>query len=261
MKIKAIIISLLFILSGSLVFGQLIDRESVSSHIKTGTRPDTGNFGFYLGASLVEIEEMFDEDVDLRGVPLMNFKYYYTNNIEIRLGIQMYKLSEKFEGTLMSNEIGLEDNVDKETIWRFIPGVNYHFNNINFLDTYMGLGIIIGSEKDEIITNEKYNITGDFYSDHYTKSTFVWGFSFNFGLQAFVADLPFSLGVEFGITGIKHNNLQYEHQTKSSVGGVVTDQTYYTITDNSLLQYESLEYEKFELGADLRFTISYYFRK
>ncbi len=261
MKFKTIIISFLLLLAGSITYGQLIDRENVSSKIKTGTRPDSGNFGFYLGASFVELEEMLDENIDLRGVPLMNFKYYYTDKIEIRLGTQIYSVNEKFKGTLLDSEIGLEDNVDKETFLRFIPGVNYHFTSLNFLDTYGGLGIVLGSEKNEVITNEKYNLTGDFFSDHYTKKTFVWGFNLCFGMQAFVADLPFSVGVEFGITGLKHSNLQYEHKTKSSVGGVVTDQTYYTINQNSLLQYESLEYEKFELGADLRFSISYYFRK
>lgn len=261
MKFKTIILSTLLILTSTIVFGQLIDRESVSSKIKTGTRPDTGNFGFYLGASFTEIEEMLDENIDLRGLPLMNFKYYYTDKIEIRLGTQIYSVSEKFEGTLLNTEIGIEDNIDKESYLRFIPGVNYHFASLNFMDTYGGLGIILGSEKNEIITNEKYNITGDFFSDHYTKKTFVWGFNVNFGMQAFIADLPFSIGVEFGITGLKHSNLQYEHKTKSSVGGVVTNQTYYTIDKNSLLQYKSLEYEKFEIGGDLKFTISYYFRK
>ena len=53
MKFKTIILSTLLILTSTIVFGQLIDRESVSSKIKTGTRPDTGNFGFYLGASFI----------------------------------------------------------------------------------------------------------------------------------------------------------------------------------------------------------------
>ena len=191
----------------------------------------------------------------------MNFKYYYTDKFEIKLGTQIYSVSEKIIGTLNDNEIGTEDNVEKETYLRFIPGFNYHFTSLNFVDTYAGIGVILGTEKSEVITNEVYNISGDFYNDHYTKNTFVWGFNVNFGMQAFIADLPISIGLEFGITGIKHNNLQYEHKTTSSIGGVITDQTYYTINQNSLLQYKSLEYEKFELGADLRFTLAYYFRK
>jgi len=260
MKLKIAIFSI-FIIISNVVLAQLIDRESVTSKIKTGTRPDSGNFAFYLGASISEIDEILDEDVNVRGLPLMNFKYYYTDKIEIRLGTYIYSRSSKIEGNLMETEIGIEDNIEKETFLRFIPGVNYHFTSLNFLDTYGGIGIILGSEKNEINTNEKYNLTGDFYNDHFTKKTFVWGFNIIFGLQAFVADLPFSVGVEFGISGLNHSNLQYEHNTTSSVGGVITDQTYYTINQNSIIQYESLEYDEFEIGGDLKFTISYYFRK
>jgi hypothetical protein len=142
-----------------------------------------------------------------------------------------------------------------------MPSVQMHFASSNLFDTYAGLGVIIGSEKNQVITSEKTSITGDYVANQMTKKTFVTGFNINFGLQAFVADLPISLGVEASIRGLKHSNLQYENTLQSSVGGVDTNQTYYTIDETSALRYESLEYKSFDLGADVRIMLSYYFRR
>jgi hypothetical protein len=129
------------------------------------------------------------------------------------------------------------------------------------LDTYAGLGIIVGSERNEILTTDKTTITGDYVAKHMTKKTFVTGFNINFGLQAFVADLPISFGVEASIRGLKHSNLQYENDFSSSVGGVVTNQSYQSVDKDSILKYQSLKYTSFDLGADLRVLLSYYFRR
>ncbi len=241
--------------------GQLIERENVNANVASGTRPEQGNFGFTLAAGYAEIKEMVDEDVDFRGLPLMNFNYYLMDNIEIVLGTSIYSLTETFEGSLTeTTATGIENNNTKTSFMRFMPGVNYHFAQNNILDTYIGLGGIIGTEKDLVQTSEKITSTGDFASSSYTKSTFVSGFNFNFGVRSFVADLPFAIGLEFGINGVNHSNLQYEVEDQGSVGGVVTKQSYFTEEVDSELQYESLEYKKFEVGANARFVLTYYFR-
>lgn len=260
MKIYKIALLLTATLVSSVSFGQLLERENVESRIAVGTRPEAGDFGFMLGISAQEIDEFSDSDLDTRGYPLMSFKYYISDQLELRLSTQLYEKTKRIQGDLV-NTVGQEDNIDRETFYRFMPSAQYHFSSSNLLDTYAGVGVILGSEKDVVATSEKTTITGDFISDQYTKSTFVWGFNVNFGVQAFIADLPMAIAVEASIRGLKHSNLQYEVNSKSSVGGVVTDQTFYTLTDDADLRYQSLEYKKFELGADLRFMFSYYFRR
>ncbi|QSE97630.1 hypothetical protein [Fulvivirga lutea] len=260
MKIYKIVLLTAATLVSSVTFGQLLERENVESRIAVGTRPEAGDFGFMLGISAQEIDEFSDSDLDTRGYPLMSFKYYLTDQLELRLNTQIYEKTKKIQGDLV-NTLGQEDNIDKESFYRFMPSAQYHFSSTNLLDTYAGAGIIIGTEKNEVLTTEKTTLTGDFIADQYTKSTFVWGFNINFGVQAFIADLPLALAVEASIRGLKHSNLQYEVNSKSSVGGVVTDQTFYTLSDDAELRYQSLEYKEFELGADLRFMLSYYFRR
>ncbi|HYG02128.1 MAG TPA: hypothetical protein VD927_06750 [Chryseosolibacter sp.] len=240
--------------------GQLLQRDNVQSRIAVGTRPEQGDFGFMVGASFEEISEIVDDDISLRGFPLMSFKYYFTDNIELRLNTQMYAKSKVIQGSI-ANQIGQEDNVDKESFVRFMPSAHYHFASSNLLDTYAGVGLIIGSEKNEIITSEKTSLTGDYLATHMSKKTFVTGFNINFGLQAFVADLPISFALEASIRGLKHSNLQYENSLSSSVGGIVTNQTYSSIDEDAVIRYESLKYKSFDLGADVRFILSYYFRR
>lgn len=239
---------------------QLMERDNVTSRIAAGTRPQQGDFGFMFGASVEEIREFADDDLSIRGFPLMSFKYYLSDQLELRLNTQSYAKSKSIQGTL-NNQLGQEDNVEKESFTRFMPSIQYHFSSTNLMDTYAGLGLIVGSEKNQVLTSDKTSLTGDYVANQMTKKTFVTGFNINFGLQAFIADLPISLGVEASLRGLKHSNLQYENTFKSSVGGVETNQTYYTIDDTSTLRYESLEYQSFDLGADLRIMLSYYFRK
>ncbi|PIB36628.1 hypothetical protein BFP72_15080 [Reichenbachiella sp. 5M10] len=240
---------------------QLMERENVDAKIYAGTRPEAGDFGFTLAAGYAEIKEMADEDTDYRGFPLMNFNYYVSNNLEAVIGIQVYNLSEKFNGELL-DAVGLEIDTEKESNFRVTPGVNYHFAPSNFLDTYLGVSAIVGTEKNEVVTADRTSLTGDYASEHFSKSTFVTGFDFRFGVRTFIADLPFALGAEFGINGVNHSNLQYETTTESSIGGVTTKQTFYTKeADAAAAKYKSLEYKKFEMGSNVRLVLTYYFRK
>ncbi|UXP33007.1 hypothetical protein N6H18_03430 [Reichenbachiella agarivorans] len=260
MKLRILIIALVVFAANQMAVGQLLERENVTKTVYNGSRPEEGNFGLTIAAGYAEIKEMIDEDVSFRGFPVLNFNYYFSDNLELVLGAQMYKLSEKFSGSLL-DDIGEEADINKESRMRFIPGVNYHFAQSNFLDTYVGLGVILGTEKDEVVTSQRTNLTGDYASDHYTKSSFVSGFNLNIGVRTFVADLPVAIGIEYGLTGVNHSNLQYETVSEASVGGVKTKQTYYTKEVDSALKYKSLEYKKFELGSNVRAVLTYYFRK
>ena len=241
-------------------FAQLLERENIQSSIVTGTRPVAGNFGYYIGPSIVEIREIFDDELDVRGFPLMGFRYYLTDRFELRMSTQIYGTSEIIEGDLV-NQIGEEDLIQKESFYRFAPSVQYHFASNNFLDTYAGLGVIVGTEIDEVANTQKVNLTGDFVSESYYQSTFDIGFNLNFGIQAFIADLPIAIAAEASIRSLKRYNLQYEATTRTSVGGVVNEQTFFTRDAEADLQYDALNYSEYEIGSDVRVLISYFFRR
>jgi hypothetical protein len=246
---KIILLLISALTAGTAANAQLMERDNVTSRIAVGTRPQQGDFGFMFGASIEEVREILDDELSIRGFPLMSFKYYLGDNLELRLNTQSYTKTKSIQGSLSSNQVGQEDDVEKESFIRFMPSVQMHFASSNLFDTYAGLGVIIGSEKNQVIASEKTSITGDYVANQMTKKTFV------------TADLPISLGVEASIRGLKHSNLQYENTLQSSVGGVDTNQTYYTIDETSALRYESLEYKSFDLGADVRIMLSYYFRR
>lgn len=251
---------LLALLISSSSFAQLLERENIQSKIVKGTRPVAGNFGYLIGPSLVELRELADQNIDVRGFPLMGLKYYLTDNIELRLSSQIYGRNQKIQGNLV-NQIGQEDNIEKEMYYRFMPSAHYHFSSNNFLDTYVGVGLIVGTEIDEVQTTERTNLTGDYVAESYRQQTTDVGFNFHFGIQAFVADLPLSIGAEASIRSLKRYNLQYEANTRTSVGGVVNEQTFFTRDAASTGNYEALEYSQYEVGGDVRFLLTYYFRR
>jgi hypothetical protein len=241
---------------------QLSKRENNPSVIKTGTRPETGDFGLFIGPSIAEIGEMADNDIEFRGLPLVNVKLFLSNKTESRLGIQYYKTRTKIDGTLAENEIGTTIDSKTESFFRITPGVAHHFSPKNILDAYMGVGIPLGTESYKVETNWMDEATGDFQDHAITKSSFVYGYNLFIGLQAYVADLPFAFGLEYGIYGIMHTGLKYKHELTQEIGGVSDNQTYYTTDETGFgTNYSELKYKKFEGGSDLRLTLSYFFGK
>ena len=258
-KILAVAVLGLFV--SSTAFGQLMVRDNTDGRVIQGTRPEAGNFGFTIGSGFTEIKEMFDEDIHLRGLPLMNFNYYFTDNIEITLATQIYNKRMKSEGNLLDSA-GIEVNNDYEHYVRFMPGVNYHFDQTNFFDTYAGANIILGSEGETREVGERLNKTGDYYSESAKKSSFVWGFDLHFGIRRFIGDLPVAWSLEAGMQGLKRSNTQYEFETKSTVGGVETAQSFLKTEDDSdELKFSDLKQSEFEIGANLRFGVSLFFRQ
>ncbi|MCB0804945.1 MAG: hypothetical protein KDC05_04050 [Bacteroidales bacterium] len=245
---------------------QLSEREDNPSVLKTGTRPVEGNFGLFVGPTFTEISEMIDKDINVRGLPLVNLKYYFTDNVEGRVGIQYYKTKTKIEGDLAEDQVGyVIDNMSR-SFFRLHPGFAYHYSPRNILDVYMGAEIPVGTESHKVSQRTESTMEGftaDYMEQNVTKSTFVYGYNLFIGLQAFVADLPFAIGLEYGISGLFHSGLQYEVEYSERNGDNSESMTYYT-TENpfeyfNVTRYSDLKYNKFEGGADLRITLSYFF--
>jgi len=233
-------------------YAQLSTRENTTSVFKTGSRPQAGSYGLYIGPSLREIEDMSNSDeFDAWGVPLINVKYYSSANVEWRLGLQFNGKSTSLSGA--TDEKTPLDVVTSErsSYNRISVGGAYHFSPKNLLDVYTGAYIPLGW--DSYHYEQSYGKDGSVTS----KFSPVIGAGAYIGLQAFIADLPISVGLEYGLRGITHFGKQYKNVV--TVAG--KEQTYYTEDKSSNISYSKLSSGESSFGTDVRITFSYYFNK
>jgi hypothetical protein len=265
MNIKKLTIFLIFALVGHFqVNAQLSKRVNDTSTFHIGTRPQSGNFAFFLSTSYQEIEDMADRNIEVTGIPVINLKYYFTDEIVFGLGIQSYSSKEFLSGKLAEDQVGTTNDISSESRYLFSPRAEYHFAESNILDAYGGVAVPIGWEKDRVEIGQKYNIAGDYTSEVIEKSSMLYGFNLFVGVQAFIADLPMAIGLEAGIRGFRYADLTYKHDENYSINGEEFSQTYYTSGNErgvTYTEYEELEYNEFEMGSDLRITFNYFFSR
>jgi len=264
-KILPIIIFVFF--ATSLVgYSQLSDRVNSPSTFKVGTRPLQGNMGLYFGLAYNEIEYWFDNDIEYTGLPIISLKYYLSDNNVVRIGIQTSRTSEKAKGTvdpLVDGSTLTEKNfVDINSRFLFSPGFEHHFTSSNILDVYVGALLPIGWKGVEYVDDESY--TGGNYS-HYTRSMFslTYGYEAFVGVQAFVADLPLAIGLDFGVAGMGHLKNKYKHEVQTKFGATTTNQTFYTVDEDPMAgtRYKELTSSDSKFQGNVRLTIAYFFKK
>lgn len=249
---------------------QLSEGETYSSVIVTGNRPQSGDWGLFVGPSFSEIKDIIDSGTDFSGFPLINLKYYATNNIEIRAGLQYAGKTTKTKGNFDEVFYVDDDEVIKnipmtekyfDRMFRLTPGIAYHFSSKNILDVYVGAAIPFGidAQKSTNELNEYLNIEDHLVSMNYKNNTsynsFVIGFNAFIGLQAFVADLPLSIGLEYGLSGMLRTNDQIYHEVTDHEGNL---QEYYT-DSNHMMEFTKLDCSSKYMKNDVRLTITYYF--
>lgn len=223
---------------------QISTGESTSKVIRTGNRAKAGNFGLYFGATTDMFNKIGDDNVDFSALPLINLKYMYTDQLEFRVGIEWWKKTENAEwqsGT--EDEPKTSERTNKETRFMLYPGVAYHFSRNNLLDVYAGGELPIG-----------YSSYGwDNGDDDLKASSFRIGLGAFIGLQAYVANLPLAVGVEYGLSTM------YKSASNASYGGNGGTIDYDAFEKFGNEPVEDLNGHKFELGHQVRFTLSYYF--
>ena len=224
-----------------------------------------GNYGLFFGIAYNELEYWFDNDLEYNGLPIVSLKYYRTDNTVWRIGFQTStknkvlsgKVDPLINGTILTDR-KIVENTSRFTVY---PGLEHHFTSSNLMDVYMGTVIPFGWDREKNVDNSEYN-TGDSDEFSLTRTSLTYGLEGFVGVQAFVADLPLALGVDFGAAIMGHLFDKYKHTIKSEVGTLVTDQTYYTIDDTGLgTKYESLSRRDFQLQGNIRLTITYFFKK
>lgn len=279
MNLYRYLLSLLLLGVPFLMNAQLSDRVNNPSTLRVGTRPIQGNMGIYFGMSSGDIKDFIDqfqEDYDYQGVPLVSLKYYLTDRWVGRMGFQTYRKSEIIEGEVdpaLSPQLITERNYNNISgRYLFSPGVEYHFAGTNLLDVYAGGLVPLGSKRETFTDDTRYS-TGEYQLYSREKKTFVYGCEVFIGLQAFIADLPLALGFDFGLAGLGNLKDKYKHKEYVSVGGITSEQIYYTTEEDpgnadraskggtGLIKYRDLKAQNFELDGNVRVTITWFFNR
>lgn len=253
---------------------QMTTGKPSSKVIRTGNRPEAGDFGIYLGMTSEMFNGIIDKELQMQALPLINFKYMVSDQFEARIGLELYKTSSTLKGNY-TEDIGEQSfslpasTRNSNSNAMFYPGVAWHFSTKNILDIYVGAELPIGWDSstslDESGTVE-IGETGDYISTisshSTTKRSFVIGLGAFVGIQAFIADLPLAIGAEFGISSKFDTGVKYKHVEE--VTGNDT-QTYYSSAIEDLpgytnTKYDSLKARTGEIGGQFRFTLTYYFK-
>ena len=261
-NLKFLLVVALCLCAISTASAQLTTGQPTSSTIRTGNRPGAGSYGLYFGATSNMFRDVFNSDVSMKSLPLINFKYMNTNQVEWRLGVEIYKSNEFIKGDTNGENNSTETSMDKykESQAAIYPGIAYHFSPNNILDVYCGVEVPLGWDMVNILAESSAQKS---VASSQKRAVFfgVGGFV---GLQAFIADLPIALGFEYGIFSRFDLGLKY----KTVVTTDNKTQTSYR-PDPSLFKnlevgyydtYSKLNARKGEIGSQFRLTLSYYFK-
>lgn len=264
MKTKFLLVALVMSLGGAIAANaQLTTGEPTSKVIRTGNRAKAGDFGLYVGATTSMFGNIFNDDVEITPIPLINFKYMTSNHFELRVGLEAYKLSEKLNGEITyDNSVTTSKNKYGENTLMLYPGFAYHFSKLNILDVYVGAELPLGWDASTYKTTTAF---GDgSMSNTTTKRAFVLGLGAFIGLQAYIADLPLAIGLEYGISsrldaGLKYKNVNVTDNTTTTTYSPDVE-AFKNLNTYGDVDYSKLAARRGEIGGQLRITLSYYFK-
>ena len=242
------------------MMAQISEGEPHSAVIpRIGNRPQAGDWGIYLGGSVSQVLDIIDavnynkDNGTLAkqvwwGLPLLNLKYYPADQWEVRLGFEFSCLTENQR--LRDEDDNTNKTKQNSNFTRFLPGFAYHFNTKNLLDVYVGAQMPIGFDIEKQKTST--NTDGYLYERTTQTNRFVVGGGAFVGLQCFIADLPFAIGVELGYSGVvKTGGLQ-----KTTINDDGDVESYYTVNGTN---YAKAQKTTAEWHADAALTFSYFF--
>lgn len=193
-------------------FAQLSSRENNDFTPKLGTRPSAGDAVLQFAFPVVDLSG--DDEAGLYSgtafTPgeMLTFKYYKTDETVFRAGLRLAANNMRMNGTAAdsseSNTITDFDISENKKImtsreYNFAGGVERHFTNNNILDVYAGGEALLGLGRDRTVSEETYG-NGDIVNRSASTRTSVFGLGGVVGFNVFIAELPISLGVEYGLS-------------------------------------------------------------
>jgi hypothetical protein len=225
MKKTLTVIALLAIGSTSAFAQGLSTRENEAIVAKLGARPVAGDAALNFVIPLVGLNAndgteagLFNGNLLTPG-DLLTFKWYHTDNFVIRAGIRLYADNDRIKGDVLNEDIdgsvyqpipfgGETTNrvVNQNRQYLIALGAEHHFTNSNIFDVYTGADLLLGFNKERMTTETEYfvdntidnQITRELMTAQ-TNSTVV-GLAWVVGWNTFVAQLPISVGIEYGLS-------------------------------------------------------------
>ena len=256
-------------------FSQISDRVNHESTYLLGARPQAGNFGFYLGLSTAEIADLTEDNWQESGIPLINVKYYKTDKLVLRAGVQVSKKRRSIDGELDEDMTGFTEykHVETDANWNIALGAEQHFDLSNIFDSYIGLNGNVGYERSVRTHNESY-AGGNYNNNEGSNFGFTYGLETFIGTNFFIADLPIAAGLELGITAKNYGANKYKYEWDELVGETSNSGTYYTSLVDDFenmstsgginsqdLQFTDLKARRFDIMPLARVTLTFYLKQ
>lgn len=221
---KTLLVITLLALGGSSAFAQgLSTRENEAIVAKLGARPVAGDAALNFVLPIVGLNNndgtqagLFNGNL-LGSGDLLTFKYYHTDNFVLRAGIRLYADNDRLSGDVFENEdygitlgegdVSRMETINQDRSYVIAVGAEHHFSNSNIFDVYTGADLLLGFNKTRETMETEYNnidgtlddiVTRDLMTAQ-TNSTVI-GLGWVIGWNTFVAQLPISVGIEYGLS-------------------------------------------------------------
>jgi hypothetical protein len=248
------------------MFGQLVERENVGKVVyKQNARPQAGDYGLFFsgayagGANDDGTKPAFPY---MNNYTLVNFRYYSSSDFVWRAGLDLYKnKSTETYTNKTAQDPAVKEYFTKNSDYQYklTGGFEKHFTPKNLLDVYVGLDGIIGYSDRIYVDNTDAQTGGQYTHLDQSGGAFMYGMSGFVGVQAFIADLPLSVGVEYGYLGKGYLFEKYHVVAESKIGTTTTTQDYYTSINNAT-PHDTYNARQFKLDRLVRITFCYYFK-
>ena len=256
-------------------YSQISDRVNDESTYLLGARPQAGNFGFYLALSAAEIEGLTEDNWQETGIPLINVKYYKSDKLVLRAGVQVSKKRRSIDGKLDEDMTGYTEykHVETDANWNLSLGAEQHFDLSNIFDSYIGLNGNMGYERS-VRTHNEAIAGGDYSNSEGSSFGFTYGLETFIGTNFFIADLPIAAGLELGITAKNYGANKFKYEWDESTDGTANSGTYYTSlvddfenmntlngTNSQDLEFTDLKARRFDIMPLARLTLTFYLKQ
>ena len=274
----------LFLFTTSISYSQISDRKNNESTYLFGARPEAGNYAFYFGVTPADIEDIWlNTDWEESGIPLLNIKYYYTDQFVVKAGMQVSKKKRTMEGNLPGyqndNESGgllgysSYKHAEIDESWGISMGAEQHFNLSNIIDVYMGVNGNLGYERSVRVDNISYH-TGDYSNNEGSSFGLTYGLETIIGSNFFIADLPLAIGLETGFVAKNYGANKFKNEWSEKIGDVSNSGTYFSsliddfqdfnnsidnLSNNN--DFSELKARRFDIIPLTRVTFTYYFKR
>jgi hypothetical protein len=195
---------------------QLTTRDNDEIVVKLGARPQKGDmslmFAYDIIPDSVKKANLFGGNF-LRAGDLLTFKYYLKDDLVFRGGLRLTHISNDTKGAFEDSTYYFVNQINspagKSTMrnaslareYIFVPGIEKHFSKNNFFDVYTGADLFLGFGRERSINNIDFT-NGDYSRIKTRMNTQIFGVGGVVGFNMFIAQLPISVGLEYGINAL-----------------------------------------------------------